>query len=199
MKAFRAFLVSLGPWGMLVVALIDGIGVPNPGGPDILLTGLSIVQPEVAYFAAALTSAGSLLGSFVLFWLARKGGEKYLDRRLRGERALRLREWFRHYGLVTVFIPALVPFPMPLKAFILCAGASGVGFTPFLLTLAAGRIPRYFGLAWLGRNLGENSTQWLSEHRWHFAAAAATLFVFCYLLIKVVDRMRHAKPESDPA
>jgi len=199
MKTFRAFLASLGPWGMFVVAFVDGVGLPNPGGPDILLTGLSIMQPSLAYFAATLTLVGSLAGSLILFWLARKGGEKYLDRKLTGKRANKLREWFRRYGLLTVFIPSLVPFPMPLKAFIVCAGASGVGPVPFLLALGAGRLPRYFGLAWLGRNLGENSTQWLSDHRWHFAAAAVTLFVFCYLLIKVVDRMRHVKPETDPA
>ena len=67
----------------------------------------------------------------------------HAPRRRKGSRALRLRRprrafrtWFMRYGLVTVFIPALLPIPfLPFKAFAACAGALGVTRTRFLLVL----------------------------------------------------------------
>jgi hypothetical protein len=83
--------------------------------------------PRPLTWSAASAIAGSLLGMMFLFWLARKGGEKYLDKHASGPRAMRFRRWFDRYGLVTVFIPALVPLvPLPMKVFVLSAGALGV-------------------------------------------------------------------------
>jgi uncharacterized membrane protein YdjX (TVP38/TMEM64 family) len=195
-KAILEILKSWGPLGALVLSFIDGLGVPNPGGPDYLVLFLAYARPETAYLSAALTVAGSLSGTFCLFLLARKGGQKYLEKRAHSERALRFRRWFRQYGLATVFIPALIPMiPLPMKVFVLCAGALGVRPLPFLAALAAGRIPRYFGLAYLGAQLGENSTAWLKAHAREFALAALALVLFLYLLIKLAARFH--KPTHD--
>ena len=91
---------------------------------------------------------------------------------------MKFRAWFQRYGLVTVFIPALVPMvPLPMKVFVLCAGALAVSPWTFLAVVAAGKVPRMFGLAYLGKSLGENSTQWLKDHRWHFVVGAVVLFI----------------------
>ena len=37
MKAFRATLVAWGPLGILILAIVESIGIPNPGGTDALL------------------------------------------------------------------------------------------------------------------------------------------------------------------
>lgn len=184
MSDFLETLKAWGPAGAFLVALIDGMGLPNPGGPDYLLLYLGWTRPETAYLSAVCAIAGSLPGMFFLYWLARRGGEKYLERKAGGPRAMKFRCWFEHYGLVTVFIPALVPvIPLPMKAFVLCAGALGVKPSAFLLTVAAARIPRYFGLAYLGKSLGEHSTSWLREHKWDFVLAALALILFLFLVL----------------
>ena len=97
----------------------------------------------------------------------------------------------QRYGLVTVFIPALVPLPfLPFKAFAACAGAMGVSRWRFLGVLAVGRILRYAGLAYLGVKLGtvENSKAWVKAHTWHMVFVAAAIFLFFYLLLKFLDR-----------
>lgn len=188
-------LKAWGPLGAFLVAMIDGAGLPNPGGPDYLLLFLAWKQPGSAYLAATLSVAGALAGSYVLYALARKGGRKYLDDKASGPRAMKFRQWFDRYGLVTVFIPALVPvIPLPMKVFVLSAGALGVSPLAFLATMAAGKIPRFFGLAYLGQSLGEHSTDWLKEHKWHFAAGAAGLMVFLFVLVKVSERV-HRRQE----
>lgn len=189
MKSFLELLKTWGPFGALLIAFIDGIGLPNPGGPDYLVLFLAWTHPDSAWLSAVLATLGALSGSLGLFWIARKGGEKYLERKASGPRAMKFRGWFRRYGLITVFIPALVPvIPLPMKVFVICAGALGVHPAAFLAAMAAGKIPRFLFFAWLGKSLGEHSTQWLKDHRWHFLAGAAALGLLLYLLVKLADR-----------
>lgn len=191
MSSFLELLKTWGPAGALLIAFIDGIGLPNPGGPDYLVLFLAWTYPELAWLSAALATVGTLAGSLGLFWVARKGGERYLEKKASGPRAMKFRGWFQRYGLITVFIPALVPvIPLPMKVFVICAGALGVHPAAFLAVMAAGKIPRFLLFAWLGKSLGEHSTQWLKDHRWYFLAGAAILAVFLFLLVKLADRRR---------
>src|ERR1041385_3550914 len=191
MRQFRDLLVSWGPLGIFVLAAVESAGIPNPGGTDALLLGLTIPRPENAALCAVLATLGSLIGTAIFFEIARKGGEWYLIRYTSSGRGARFRAWFLRYGLVTVFISTLLPIPiLPFKAFAACAGAMGVTRTRFLLVLLAGRIPRYGALAYLGAKLGEGSTGWLKSHAWHMTAIAVVLFVLLYGLVRWADRNR---------
>lgn len=171
------------------------MGLPLPEGVDLLLVSLSVLDPSKAYLAATLAVIGSVVGNMVLFYVARKGGQAYLERKASPEKAVKLRRWFKRYGLLTVFIPALVPIPLPTKVFVLCAGAFGVRPLSFGITIIIARIPRYFGMAWLGAQVGVHSVDYLRAHVWELVAFAVGLFAFLYLLIKIRDRMSPATPE----
>ena len=190
MKRFVSALMTLGPVGVFLLALVDGIGVPIPGGVDFLLVLLAAKSSSQAYYFAGVTGVGSLIGGMILFYIARKGGEAYLEKYTKEGRGLRIKQWFLEYGLVTVFIPALLVIPLPLKIPEVCAGALGVRALPFFLTLLAARVPRYFGMAYLGAQMGEGSWTWVKGHVWHMTAFAILLFVALYLLILVAHRRR---------
>lgn len=189
MNSFLELLKAWGPVGAFLLSLVDGIGLPNPGGPDYLVLFLAIKQPQTAMLSGLLSVVGAVLGTFGLYWFARKGGERYLNAKASGPRALKFRGWFRRYGLVTVFIPALVPMvPLPMKVFVLCSGALGVPPLTFMLVVTTAKTVRYLGLAWLGQQLGEHSLAWLKDHRWHFVLGATILFCFLFLLVRLSDR-----------
>ena len=190
MKEIIATLIAWGPWGLFLFALVDGAGVPTPNGLDFLLLLLTANRPSFAYGFAAITLVGSALGCMFLFFVARKGGEAVLEKYRRRPRFQRFERWFQHYGMLTVFIPALLPIPLPLKFFILCAGVFEVRPLVFLGTLLAARLPRYFALAYLGARLGRESFGWLKSHTWHLVGVATGLFLILYLLIKIVDRRK---------
>ncbi len=190
MKSIAQILLAWGLPGTLLIGIIDGAGLPNPSGPDIALILYCSQRPENAFVAATLAVIGSLIGSAILFLLARKGGEMYLERYTESARGRRWRRWFQHYGLITVFIPGLIPIPMPLKLTVLCAGALGIRLRAFLAVLAAARIPRYFAIAYLGQKLGEQSISYLKQHKWDLALIALGLFAFSFLLIKGSDYRR---------
>ncbi|MBZ5632740.1 MAG: VTT domain-containing protein [Acidobacteriia bacterium] len=189
MKSFGRLLVSWGPLGVLVLSFVESLGIPNPGGTDALLLLVAIERPDVAVLCAVLATVGSLLGSAVFYEIVRKGGDKFLLRYTLSGRGQRFRAWVHRYGMVTVFISALLPIPfLPLKVFCAFACAMGVSRTRFMLVLAAARIPRYAGLAYLGAQLGENSTAWIKGHTWHMGAFAVALFGALYALLKWNDR-----------
>ncbi len=193
MDKLSALLRSWGPLGVLGVAALDSAGIPLPAGVDALLIAVAILSPPEAYLSALLAIAGSMAGNLLLFSVARKGGEAFLLRHTASARARKLRLWFQQYGLITVFIPAFVPIvPLPLKIFVLSAGALGVSRKAFLLTILAARAPRYLALTYLGLQLGENSIGWLQDHVAHLGAVAAGLFVFLYLLVKRAAARRKA-------
>jgi uncharacterized membrane protein YdjX (TVP38/TMEM64 family) len=115
----------------------------------------------------------------------------FLEKRTATKRSRRFRNWFDHYGLLTVFVAALVPLPvMPLKIFVFCAGALGVPPVKFLAVFIAARIPRYLGLALLGQAMGNDALTFLKLHVWHLAGFAAMLFVVLVMLVKFMDRRR---------
>ena len=168
---------------------------PDPASVHFLsdagLLLVAIKRPEAALLCAALATAGSMLGSTVFYEVMRKGGDKFLLRYTSSGRGKRFRAWAQRYGMVTVFISALIPIPiLPLKVFAACTCAMGVSRTRFLLVLLVARVARYGGLAYLGAQLGANSTAWIKGHYWQMGALAVGLFGVLYALLKWNDRTR---------
>src|SRR6476469_8817779 len=128
-----AILQTYGPLGIFGLALLDSMGIPLPGGTDLLLLGIavkSVHEPSRAYLAASMALVGSLIGNMILFQGSRHG------RRLMSKEdreAGKFQGWFRRYGLLTVFVPAVVPIvPLPLKVFVISAGAFHTPFGKFI-------------------------------------------------------------------
>src|SRR5258708_3149885 len=175
MSHFWGILKALGPWGGLIFSNGESRGIPNPGGTDWLVVGMAIARPNDAALCAAMAVVGSLIGTAAFFDVMRRGGERLLAKYTSSERGAKFRIWFQRYGLVTVFIPALVPLPfLPFKVFAACAGAMGVPRWRFMGVLAIGRVVRYSALAYLGVKLGtvDNSKAWIKAHTWHMAILA---------------------------
>lgn len=192
MRRLHDVLLSWGPLGVFLFALIESAGIPNPGGTDLFLLVLTIAH-ATPWVCASLAVAGSMIGSAIFFEIVKRGGERLLVRYVSSGRGARFRRWFLRYGLVTVFVPALLPIPfLPFKAFVACAGALGESRTRFLVVLLAARIPRYFALAYLGAVLGDNSFAWVRAHTWQLVALAIALAALLYALIRLAERRDRA-------
>ena len=186
--------MSWGPAGVFFLGLLDSTGVPMVGGVDALIVLIAVTNHEQAYLAAGAAIAGSLIGSLILFLIARKGGEEYHRRHTSSPRGAKLRAWFHEYGLLTVFVPAFVPIiPLPLKIFIISAGALEESPITFSIVLLVARIPRYVFLAWLGSRLGADTIPYLRQHIWGLVLLAIALFVILYFGVRTVHNYRVSK------
>jgi membrane protein YqaA with SNARE-associated domain len=134
------------------------------GGVDVLLVTIAVMNPAQAYLATLCAIAGSLAGSLILFAIARKGGEVLLEKYISHGRGKKLHDWFERYGLVTVFVPAISPLPMPMKIPVFCAGALEVHWSYFIAIVLLARIIRYAALASLGAHFGTETFSYLKHH-----------------------------------
>jgi len=157
MAAIAAWATGLGGVGLMVIAILDSSFLSFPQVNDVLLIVLSTKYPDRMLYYAAMTTAGSIVGCFMLFAVARRGGEVFLRKRVQGahvDRALRL---YQRFGLLAIVVPALLPPPVPFKVFVLLAGAADVAPWRFGLAVAIGRGIRYFGQGYLAVVYGEHA------------------------------------------
>ena len=175
----KGFAVALGGPGLFIIAFLDSSLLSFPEVVDLLLMGLVIQHKERVLYYALLSTLGSIAGCFVLYGIARKGGEAFLRRRFAGhhvDRALRL---FQKYGLLAVAIPSILPPPVPFKIFVFAAGVARVPPLEFLTAVAIGRGVRYFGEGFLALWYGEPAIGFLKENARTVALAlAAVVLVF---------------------
>jgi len=181
-------LIAWGPAGILLLAILDSSGVPVAGIFDAVLVLIAVEKPSIAWLCAGLAVAGSTIGNTILFAAAHRGGRRFMDKAAPEGRGAKFREWFRRYGMITVFVPAMIPIPMPLKLFVISAGVVGTSFAEFLTVTLIARSIRYFGLAWLGVALGTGSAAFLKSHAWLFAGAALALAFALYAFITFRNR-----------
>ena len=134
-------LAPLGPWGMLAFAAVDGsfLGMPL----DAIFVGYVYHDRSRFLMYVLLASAGSALGSIVLYVIGYTGGEVLLRKRLSPERFEEIHESFDRHEFWALMFPAMLPPPAPFKIFVLAAAAFEMNFAHFLLAIFAGRFVRF--------------------------------------------------------
>ena len=191
LKSIGNALLAFGPLGVFVIGLLDSLGVPLVGGVDALLLYIAVRTPQVAYLAATTAIVGSILGNLILFRTARYGVRRFAGEEVADGRRQKFRLWFQRYGLLTVFIPAVTPFvPLPLKVFVVSAGAMHTPLARFLAVVVVARVIRYYGEAYLGIRLGEDAHGFLTRNGWNIAGIAVATALVLVGLIRWFDRRR---------
>ncbi|MGB8028520.1 MAG: VTT domain-containing protein [Terracidiphilus sp.] len=151
-------LTHLGALGLFSVAIVDSspIPLPIPGSTDLLLLWL-VAHGGDPWLLAALAIAGSLVGGYSTWHLGRRGGEAALRRYVPALLLGRVVGWVERHRILAVFLPAVLPPPIPLLPFALASGALGVSRRRFLVIYGAARTLRYSLIAWLGVVYGRHA------------------------------------------
>lgn len=155
LAAIRDWASGVGGIGLFVVAALDSSFLSFPQVNDLLIIYLSTKSPPLMPYYAGMTTAGSIVGCFVLYAFARRGGEVFLRKRFSSARVERGLALYQRHGLLAVVVPSLLPPPTPFKLFVLLAGAAKVSPWKFGAAIAIGRGIRYFGQGYLAVLYGE--------------------------------------------
>ena len=141
--------------GVFVIAALDSsaIPLPIPGTTDLLLLWL-VSHHGNAWALAACAVGGSLSGGYLTWKLGKSGGEAALDRYVPKRLPQRTKGWAQGHGVLAIFVPAILPPPVPLSPFLLAAGALKIPVRRFLVVFGAARVLRYGTIAWLGVKYG---------------------------------------------
>lgn len=175
--AFAGF----GGLGLFGAAFLDSSFIPMPLVSDLLLMGLSSRHPMRTPYYVAMTALGSLGGSIWIYWLARKGGQEYYRRR-QGRAPGRIFKFIRSRPLASVFLPAVAPFPVPFKPFVIAQGAFQVPFGTFVIGTLSGRGLLFLFEGFLGARYGEGAEQFLVTQKWTSAAVVFAVIVIIFLI-----------------
>ena len=102
---------ALGGPGLFFLAFLDSSFLSFPEVVDVLMIGLVAKYPERLVWYATLSTMGSVLGSYLLYAFALRGGEAFVRRRLNERHVDRAFGVFRKYGLLAIVVPSLMPPP----------------------------------------------------------------------------------------
>ena len=185
----RGLALALGGPGLFLIAFLDSSFLSFPEVVDLMLVVMATRHPERMVYYASLATAGSIAGCFILYLLARKGGETFLRKRFPERHVDSAIATFQKYGLLAVAVPAVLPPPVPLKIFLLAAGVARVRPRDFLLAIAAGRGIRYFGEGLLAVWYGEAALDYLQRNG-TFVSVVLVLAIIAFGVGWVVWRRR---------
>jgi membrane protein YqaA with SNARE-associated domain len=157
-------LRRLGGPGLVLLGVADNSVIPLTGSMDVLTIWLAARHHEPWPYYALMATVGAVIGGYITYALARKGGKETMDRKLSKKRAAQVSKAFERWGFFAVAIPALLPPPFPFVPFLIAAGAGQYSPKKFLAALTVGRGVRYSIAAFLGFHYGRHILRFFNQY-----------------------------------
>ena len=194
MRAFinwlNAVALVLGGPGLFAVAFLDSSFISLPQINDVLVV-LMVTQHKARMpYYALMATLGSIAGCYVIYYLAEKGGEAFLQKRLSSGRIERALHLYKRHGLLALMVPALLPPPAPFKLFVLAAGLAEVRPLAFVSAIAVARGIRYLALGVLAIYYGDAALELMRTKGAVVASGLAGIIVIAALLWFILARRR---------
>jgi membrane protein YqaA with SNARE-associated domain len=189
-----ALLKPLGMWGVFAIAAVDGAAWGLP--VDVAVGGYVAQNHSRWLLYVLMASAGSALGSLVIYAIGYAGGEELLRKRVSAERFEKLHTAFDEHPFWSLMFPAMLPPPTPFKIFALGAAVAEMSISHFLLAIFAGRMVRFAVLAILVMSFGADVVLRLGiffSHHFHWVIAGILVALLIWLLLR---RLRKPTPHA---
>src|ERR1700758_4319028 len=153
-EALFTTLRHLGAAGLFFLAILDSSPIPTLGGADILTALLAATHHPLWWEYAASATAGSVIGAYLTFRLARTAGSAYLDSKFKQSKLSKFLKMFQHWGTGTLIASTVIPLPSPTSMFFAAAGAGDYPRGRFLAIVTVCRGARYFTIAFIAGHYG---------------------------------------------
>jgi membrane protein YqaA with SNARE-associated domain len=197
-RTLTSTLMHLGAVGLFFLAILDSSPLPTFGGLDILTAALAASHRNPWYEYAATATAGSIVGAYLTFRLARKAGSAYLDKKFKKGNVSRFLKLFKKWGTGTLVASTAIPLPTPTSMFFAAAGASDYSLPKFLLVVILCRAARYSAIAFVASQYGRGLIRVLRHPLQHWG----WLLIFVVLVASLIGggvligRRLEAEPAS---
>jgi membrane protein YqaA with SNARE-associated domain len=191
-------LRHLGTAGLFFLAILDSSPIPTFGGPDILTAVLAASHRPLWWEYAAAATAGSVLGAYLTFRLARTAGSAYLDKKFKQGKLAKFLRLFQHWTTGTLIASTAIPIPSPTSMFFAAAGAGDYPRGRFLAIVIACRGTRYFTIAYIAGHYGRRFLRVLRHPLDHWGWLVLFVLLTCALIATgVIVSRRLETAEAD--
>lgn len=192
LEALLNWLKAFGPFGLFCISLVDSV-IPLPGGPDLVMIGLSATTPSLMPLYAFAATGGSTIGCTLLYLGARRAGVAAL-KQVTPKKRDRIENLLGRYDLIAVMVPAVLPPPFPFKAFVLCAGAFKLKTWRFIAAILIGRSVRFLIEGWLAIRFGGDAEGIIKQQGWKVLIVVAAIAGVAIGLGYLRVRRRRSRP-----
>ena len=185
-------VADLGLPGVFLLMVLESACIPLPSEATMLFAGFNVSEGHYSLLAVTLVgTSANLVGSWLAYAVGYYGRvdliEKHGHRLFIKPHHLHVADrWFARHGDATVFFTRMMPI---VRTFIsLPAGVARMPFWRFSLLTFLGCLPWVFALAYIGRHVGENWTQW--KDSLHYVDYAVLALIVVGLGAAVLRRRR---------
>jgi membrane protein YqaA with SNARE-associated domain len=196
-QGVAALVRHLGGFGLFLLAIVDSSPIPTFGGLDILTAILAARQREPWYYYAAVATAGSVIGAYLTFRMARKAGLDYLNRKFKKRKVAKLLRYFQRWGTGALVVSTAVPLPFPTSTFFAVAGALDYPLREFIVIVALSRAVRYAAIAAIASHYGRRfvvGLRHLGRHSGWLLVIAAAVLIAVTAAIMLRKRLQSSRP-----
>jgi membrane protein YqaA with SNARE-associated domain len=137
-----------------------------------------------------MATVGSVIGGYLTYRIARKGGEEALRKRFSKRKIQKVLKTFERWGFAAIVVPAMLPPPLPTVPFLIAAGAMQYSRTKFLTALTIGRLIRYTIFAFLGATYGREIISLFTRHGYAVLFTALGAGIVTVMIILLVRKHR---------
>jgi membrane protein YqaA with SNARE-associated domain len=161
---------------------------------DPVVAGYVYLQPHKFWLYALMASAGSAIGSLIIYAIGYEMGELVLEKRMGKDKFARIQARFEKHEFLALAVPSLMPPPFPFKLFALSAAVFEMHWTRFLLAIFVGRVVRFLILAALVVFFGPQVVELMGGlFARHASLMGAALALIAAVILLFVLRSRRRK------
>jgi len=180
---------KIGLLGVFVLMVAESACIPIPSEGTMLFAGFNVAEGHYAlWLVVVVATAANLVGSWIAYAVGYYGRIDVLEKHgaklhIKPSHLEWADRWFERYGSATVFFTRMLPI---IRTFIsLPAGVARMPFWRFSVFTVLGCVPWIFMLTFIGKQVGDNWTQWKdSLHYVDYAVLALIVLGVAYLIVR---------------
>ena len=140
--------------GLLPLAVLDSSIIPTFGSLDLLTAWLAARNPDLWLYYAAMSTAGSLIGAWLMYRLGQHGGRSWITKRIGEKRCEQIKNALEHWGSGAILVSTIAPPPFPTSWVFVASGAFHQPEKKFYSSVFVGRAARYALVCMLAAHYG---------------------------------------------